>query len=572
MNSRNHKFLRRAGSVALTSVLAAGLGTTVVTLGPAAVAGASSGGISSQNTASPGQELNASKDPKNGGILHIAMATDPLCLDPHQISSDVEQLLGNIQFDNLTFLGKNGLPQPWLATSWKISNGGKTYVFQLKKGVTFADGTPFNAAAVIANFKQMLAPATRSALAGPYIEPVKSEKILGPYTLQVNLSYAYSPFLYVLAQGWLGMESPKALAADTPAQLCEHPVGSGPFVLTNYTTNVGATYVARKGYDWGPPELGQKGGPHLAGIDISWIGQDPVRYDSLVSGQSQLTQYVPAEDAAKIKANKNFIYEDIDRTGWPETLDFNTSKFPLNNVLVRKAVIEGVNTKAIVKTAAFGQASVATSYLDPVTKYYDPAAKLPGFNVAAARKLLDQAGFSKTDAAGYRVNKQGKELDLVLPESNAGTISPVDDLLQAQLKANLGIKLIQREETYSAAQTDRYDGNYNLWAGVWHTNTPDVLYIKYDSSQIPNAKHLGQNLSHLDDPTLDKILLAARQTTNPTQLQKLYSEAQVRLTTVDYPGLPIQTNNVLWAFNKKLHDVFVNTSHGTPFVTYSWLS
>ena len=115
------------------------------------------------------------------------MSADPLCLDPHQISSDVEQLLGNIQFDNLTFLGKNGQPEPWLATSWKITNGGKTYTFQLKQGVTFSDGAPFNAAAVVANFQQMLNPATRSALAGPYIEPYQSSKILGTYTLQVNL-------------------------------------------------------------------------------------------------------------------------------------------------------------------------------------------------------------------------------------------------------------------------------------------------------------------------------------------------------------------------------------------------
>jgi peptide/nickel transport system substrate-binding protein len=559
----------RAITAVLATALVAGAGTTVVGAGAISVASASA--INSENTAQPGQEVNDAGAPKDGGTLHIGMSADPLCLDPHQISSDVEQLIGNIQFDNLTFLGKDGLPQPWLATSWTISPNGKTYVFQLKKGVTFADGTPFNAAAVVANFNQMLAPATRSALAGPYIEPVQSTKILGPYTLQVNLSYAYSPFLYVLAQGWLGMESPKSLAAGTPAQLCQHPVGSGPFVLTNYTENVGVTYVARKGYNWGPPELGQSGGPHLAGIDLSWIGQDPVRYDSLVSGQTQLTQYVPAQDAAQLKSNSNFIYEDIDRIGWPFTFDFNTTSFPVNNVLVRKAIIEGVNTQDIVDTAAFGQHAVATSYLDPVTKYYDPAAELPGFNLAAANKLLDQAGWSKKDSAGFRVDNQGKELDLYIPVSNASTVSPVYDLLQAQLKANLGVNLVLRLETFSAYQTDRYDGNYSLLAGVWHTNTPDVLYIKYDSSQIPNAKHLGQNLAHLDDPTLDKILLAARQTTSPGQLAKLYSEAQVRLTTVDYPGLPVYQNSVLWAFSKNLHDVFVNTSHGTPFLTYSWL-
>jgi len=561
--------LRTIAILPAAALIATG-GATAVSVSAATVAQAAA--INPENTAQPGQELNAGGTPKNGGTLHIAMSADPLCLDPHQISSDVEQLIGNIQFDNLTFLGKNGIPQPWLATSWTISPDGKTYVFQLKKGVTFADGSVFNAAAVVANFNQMLAPATRSALAGPYIEPISSTKILGPYTLQVNLSYAYSPFLYVLAQGWLGMESPKALAADTPAQLCQHPVGSGPFVLTNYTENVGVTYVARKGYDWGPSELGQSGGPHLAGIDLSWIGQDPVRYDALVSGQDQLTQYVPAQDAASLKSNSSFVYEDIDRIGWPFTFDFNTSAFPLNNVLVRKAIIEGVNTQDIVNTAEFGQHAVATGYLDPVTKYYDPAATVPSFNVAAAIKLLDQAGWSKTNSSGYRENAKGQELDLALPVSNATTVSPVYDLLQAQLKANLGVNLILRVETYAQAQTDRYDGNYSLLAGVWHTNTPDVLYIKYDSSQIPGAKHLGQNLAHLDDPTLDNLLLEARQTTNPTQLTKLYAEAQVRLTTVDLPGLPIYQNSVLWAFNKKLHNVFVNTSHGTPFLTYSWLS
>jgi peptide/nickel transport system substrate-binding protein len=535
------------------------------------VASQNTSALNAENTALPGQQLNVTGTAQDGGTLRIAMSSDPLCLDPHQISSDVEQVLGNIQFDNLTFLGKNGLPQPWLATSWKITNSGKTYTFQLKRGVTFSDGTPFNAAAVVANFNQMLSPATRSALAGPYIQPYDSSKILGPYTLQVNLKYAYSPLLYVLAQGWLGMESPKALASDTPAQLCAHPVGSGPFVLTSYTKNVGVAYVRRAGYNWGPPELGRRGAARLAGIDVSWIGQDPVRYDGLASGQYQLSPYVPAQDVAGLKSSGNFVFEDIDRIGWPFTFDFNTSRGPLGNVDVRKAIIEGVNVNSINATSSFGQHAVATSYLDPVTKFYDPAAKLPGYNASDAVKLLDAAGWSKTNAAGYRVNGSGKQLTLTLPVSNAGTVSPVYELLQAQLKANLGIDLVVKEEPLAEYQTDRYAGNYDLLAGVWHTNTPDVLYIKYDSSQIPGATHLGQNLAHLSDPTLDALLLKARQTTDPATLASLYAQAQTRLTSVDVPGLPVYQNSVLWAFSKSLHDVYVNTSHGTPFLTYAWL-
>jgi peptide/nickel transport system substrate-binding protein len=266
------------------------------------------------------------------------------------------------------------------------------------------------------------------------------------------------------------------------------------------------------------------------------------------------------------------VYEDVDRIGWPFTFDFNTSRAPLSDVNVRKAIIEGVNVSDIVASSQFGQHAVATGYLDPVTKYYDPAAKVPGYDLAAAVKLLDQAGWSKTDAAGYRTNSSGKELDLTVPISNATTISPVYDLLQAQLKANLGINLILKVEPLAQATTDRYSGNYDLLAGVWHTNTPDVLYIKYDSTQISTPTHLGQNLAKLDDPRLDAILEQARETTNTTKLAKLYAEAQVRLADVDYPGLPVYQNSVLWAFNKNLHDVYVNTSHGTPFLTYAWLS
>ena len=537
--------------------------------GTSAPAGSPTAKTDIQSTATPGQVLNGGGTPVKGGTLKLSMAADPLCLDPHSISSDTEQILGHLQFDNLTFLDKDGKPGPWLATSWTISPDGKTYTFKLKQGVTFADGTPFNAQAVVANFEHMLAPTTRSPLAGPYITPYDASKVIDDYTLQVSLKNPYSPFLYVLAQGWLGMESPKAIKADTPAQLCANPVGSGPFKMTSYTPNVGVTYVRRDGYNWGPPELGQSGPANLDGVDISWIGQDPVRYNSLLSGQYQLSGYVPPQNGPTVGNNPQFVYEDVNRIGWPFTIDFNTSRAPLDDPNVRKALVEGVNTAAIVQTSQFGQRPTATSYLDSVTEFYDPKAKLPGYNVTDANSLLDKAGWQTKNAAGVRT-KNGKEFDLALPVSNATTVSPVYDLLQAQLK-NLGVNLKIQLEPQTQVTTQRYAGDYDLLAGVWHTNTPDVLYIKYASSQIPDSKHLGQNLSRLTDPALDTLLEQARETTDLAKLTDLYSQAQQRLVT-DVPGLPIYQNTVLWAFNKKLHNVIVNTSHGTPLLTYAWLS
>lgn len=552
--------------VGATAVVIAALLSACGTSDPAAGQAAL---LDAQNTAAAGQVLNAGTTPTSGGTLKVSMAADPLCLDPHAISSDTEQILGHLQFDNLTYLNKDGTPGPWLATSWTISPDGRSYTFKLRTGVTFADGTPFNAQAVVTNFQHMLDPATRSPLAGPYIAPYRDSRVIDDHTLRVDLNTAYSPFLYVLAQGWLGMESPKAIKADTPAQLCANPVGSGPFVLTGYTKNVGATYARRKDYDWGPPETGKTGPAHLDGVDISWIGQDPVRYDSLVSGQYQLSGYVPPQDAAPLKANPRFDYEDIDRIGWPFTFDFNTQRAPLDDPNVRRAIVEGVNTRSIVQTSQFGQRAVASSYLDSVTEFYDSSVTVPGYNPTDAGTLLDKAGWSTRNAAGFRT-RAGKEFDLALPVSNATTVSPVYELLQAQLKA-LGINLQVELEPQTVVTTQRYAGDYDLLAGVWHTNTPDVLYIKYASSQIPNTKHLGQNLARLSDPVLDTVLAQARQTVDQATLKSLYAKAQQRLVT-DLPGLPVYQNSVLWAFNKDLHDVIVNTSHGTPLLTYAWLS
>lgn len=568
------RYARALAVLALSaSAAACSLSSTSSTGGgsPASSSSTSSGASSAPATGTPaaGSVVNGSGTPVDGGTLNLSMSADPLCLDPHAISSDVMQIFGRILFDNLDYLDAKGKPSPWLATSWDISDGGKTYTFHLRTGVTFSDGTPFDAAAVVTNFEQMLNPATRSPLAGPYIAPYLNSTIINAQTVAVHLKTPYSPFLDVLAQGWLGMESPKAIKADTPAQLCAKPIGTGPFVLTSYTENQGVTFVKRPGYSWGPTVLAQTGGPHLAGINVSWIGQDSVRASSLISGQYQATGYVPAQSAAQVKSDPNLIYENIDRIGLPATVEFNTSRAPFNDLRVREAFSKAVNVPAIIATIGFGQRQQPNGFLDRVTQYFDPTIPKSGFDPAAANTLLDQAGWATRDAAGYRT-KNGKELAVTWPVSNATTVSPIYDLIQAQVKA-VGIRVDIRLVPPTQATTLRYAGDYDLLFGVWHTNTPDVLYIKYATASIPNAKRLGQNLAHLSDPQIDTWLVQSRETTDVATQAALYAKVQQRLVTL-YPGIPVYDNSVLWAVNSKLHNVIVDTSHGTPVFTYAWLA
>jgi peptide/nickel transport system substrate-binding protein len=507
--------------------------------------------------------------PVSGGTLHLSMSQDPLCLDPHAISSDVEQIFGHILTDNLVYLDEQGNPSPWLATSWDISPDGKTYTFHLRKGVTFSDGAVFDANAVVTNFEHMLDPATRSPLAGPYIAPYQDSKVLDPYTLQVHLKQPYSPFLDVLAQGWLGMLSPKAIKEKTPAQLCEQPVGSGPFVLSSYVKNQDVEFTKRPDYNW-PPELLKKSGPaFLDKIKADWVGQDAVRYNSLVSGQYQATGYVPPQNAPALQKNHKIDYHNNIRIGWPFTLDLNLSRAPFNDLAVRQAFAAAIDRDAIVKTVGFGQRETSTGFLDRTTQDYDPTAIFPGFDLAKANQLLDEAGWTGRTADGYRT-KNGKVLDVQFPVTQTATVSPIYNLIQAQAKA-AGFKVDVSLLPLAEITTKRYAGDYDVLSGVWHTNTVDVLYIKYASFSIPNPQRLGQNLAHLSDPQIDKWLEDARRTTDNAVQKELYSKVQQRLVEL-VPGVPVYDNSVLWATGADLHGVLTDTSHGTPYFTYAWLS
>jgi len=504
-----------------------------------------------------------------GGTLKLSMSQDPVCLDGGQVSTAALQVLGRLYYDNLTTLDADGTPQPWLARSWDLSGDGKTYTFHLRKGVTFSDGTAFDAKAVVANFDHWRAPATKSPLAGAYIAPIKSTKVLDANTLQVKLSYPYSAFLNVLAQGWLGLTSPRQLATASNQEICEAPVGTGPFVVDKYTPGESLTLHRRKDYDWSASYLNHKGPAYLDAVDINFVSEASVRYSSLTSGEFDATDAVSPQNAVAVASNPNFVYRNIARQGNPSRLTLNTSRAPFNDVRVRRALSEGIDLDGIVKTLSYGQFGPQHAYLAPTTPYADKGANGRFVHDPQnAAKLLDEAGYSKKDAEGYRVGKDGKRLTAYLPVAQSTSPSPFNDLFQAEAK-KLGLDVKIQQVTAAESASRRATGDYDLTTGVWHTNTPDGLYVLYSSNEITSKERIGQNSARLTDKELDTLLLKARQTTDPAQLKKLYKDAELRLEQL-VPAIPLYDNYTSWAVNKDVHGVPADSSHGVPLFTLAW--
>ncbi|WP_434994258.1 ABC transporter substrate-binding protein [Arthrobacter sp. Ld5] len=510
--------------------------------------------------------VEAGGEPVTGGVLDVSISAEPGCLDGHGISATQQQFLGRLVYDNVVTLDENGEIAPYLAESWEISEDGRTYTFHLREGVTFSDGSPWNAEVLGQNFEHMRDPATKSPLAAAYIAPYVDGTVIDEYTFEAHLAHPYTPFLYTLAQSWLGMTSGKAIT-ESPETLCQEPIGTGPFTVAEYKPGQSISYTKREGYDWAPEWLDGDGEAHLDGVEVTLVSEPVIRHQSLVSGQYDLTENLAPQNAAAVQADPRFTYRNLPRTGSPYMLGFNLDRAPFDDLAVRQAFAAAVDTQAVTESLGFGTYTPIDGYLSKESKYYDPSVEgVLTHDPERAARLLDEAGWTGRDDEGFRT-RDGQRLTVEVPTVESSTPSPLLVQLQGEArKVGFDLRIIQLPQ---AQLTElRYAGDYDALAGVWHTNTTDVLFIRYHSSEI-TGERIGQNSSYVDDPELDALLSAAREAGDGPAVGEAYSKAQHRLLEL-VPGLPLYENPSQFAYANTLHDVAVDTSHPVPVLTYAW--
>lgn len=563
---------RRWLGAVLGALLLAGCSPAEEPVASAAGSGAPSGGQVVDGLLSyPASDYYEQAPGKPGGTLRASVALDTGTFDVHSIAHGNVQWLGRIVYDALVYQDEQGDISPWLAKSWDISADGKVYTFHLRDDVSFSDGEKFNAEAVRVNLEHMRDPATKSPLAAAYIAPYVDGKVLDEYTFQATLREAYSPFLDVLAQSWLSMISPKQIR-ENPKSIAERPIGSGPFILESYTREQGATFVKRTDYNWAPPVTRHQGPAYLDRIELTFVPEALIRYSTLLSGEYDFTLDAPNQNAAAIRANAELELRSRIRKANPfRSLSFNTERFPFDDVRVRKALALAIDRDGLAWIAGFGEFQAKSDYLAANTRFYDPAFRdALKFDVAAANRLLDEAGWTARDAQGWR-SKDGRRLAAtLLMTENPAFPNSVAVAIQSDAKKvgfEIGIEMVP----LAAITERRYSGEFQtMGGGYWHTNTPDGLFILYHSASITTDKLIGQNISRLRDAALDAALGEARQTTDPQRLQVLYSQAQQRLTEL-VPAVPAYESHHIIAYRKNVKGVVFDTSHNTPFFTSVWL-
>ena len=318
--------------------------------------------------------------------LVLGMPLEPPHLDPTAgAAAAIDEIFYANVFEGLTRIGPKGEVLPALARSWTISEDGKVYTFTLHTGVTFHDGTAFDASDVKFSLDRARGTDSVNAQKGLF-SAIQSVDTPDPATVVVTLSYPQGSFLYNLGWGDAVIVAPESAATNK-----EKPVGTGPFKFGAWAKGSSITLVRNPAY-WGEPVALDK-------AEFRIIPDAATAVPALLAGDVQAFPNVQLGDALpQIEADPRFKVV-IGSTEGETILAINNKKPPFDQLKVRQAIAHAIDRKAIIDGASGGLGTPIGSHFAPHNPAYVDLTGAYPYDPAKAKALLKEAGLDK----GFRV-------------------------------------------------------------------------------------------------------------------------------------------------------------------------
>jgi peptide/nickel transport system substrate-binding protein len=444
-------------------------------------------------------------------------------------------------FDTLVWLTPDFQITPDLATKWEISDDKKTYTFTLREGVTFQDGTPFDADAVVANFAYIADKSTQSKLSLNLLGACTTAKAVAKYTVQVSCTAPYAPFLAQLGEPYLGIQSPKAIKEYGP-DLGLHPVGTGPFSMVSYQGGQSLVLKRNDAYTWNPPATKFSGPPDIAQITFQIVTSPQARVSQFQAGQSEMIQDVPGVFWNALGKMDRFTSIPVPITGMGVFAPINAGSWPTNDIAVRQAIEYAVDKKGVVQLADAGAYPVSnTPLVKGMTGYDEALENAYPYDPAKAETLLKAAGWTKP---GEFWEKDGKRLTITLTALSTSTSYPLlAQAIQGYLR-KAGMDASVQMLATPAWLDANLKGLMDITPLQYIAVDPDALRLWFTPDQY-------FNWSHFTDPALTKLIADGQQELDQTKRLNLYYQAQ-KIIMDQAIELPIRQNIDLVMTSKKL--------------------
>ena len=497
--------------------------------------------------------------PKLGSadIFVYCSEANPDYFNPQMSISGTSFDASNLLYSRLIEYNKEGTKLiPGLAEKWTVSKDKKTYTFHLRKDVEFyprgefEPSRPFNADDVIFSFMRQkdkshpfhnLNGASYKFFYSLDLQnQILKIKKVNQHTVQFVLKTASNLFPKYMAMEFaviLSKEYANFLLKKKQAEKIDfEPVGTGPFILEKYVKSNVIRYKRNDNYYLGPAPLKK--------IIFSITPDPSVRFQKLKRGECHFLAKAQPTDIPLIEKNKKLQVKKA-LTHNLAYLAMNTSKPPLDNRKVRKAIAHALNRELYLKAIYKGTAQTLDSPVPASLWGHNSEIKVPEYNIEKAKALLKQAGFEK----GFKIKLW--TLPVSRPYNPNG--KKMGELMQADLKKiGIDVELVTYDWPTYLAKSSK--GEHELLQIGWSADIPDpsnFLQILLTCDSIP----IGSNLSGWCNKSYDKLIARAMQSQLKTA-EKLYKRAQ-SLFAKDLPFIPIAQSYRYVALSKKVKGYIV---------------
>lgn len=471
-----------------------------------------------------------------------AVTTDPQTMDPHAVNSaPVLGFLNNV-YEGLVRRGKDMSVEPALATSWEPIGDGEGWRFNLREGVTFQDGSTFDAEDVLFSYQRASSEAadTRS-----WFSSVSEVKIVDAYTVDIMTS-APNPIFPGSIANWMIMDSGWAAAnnAELPdKENGNHATlnsnGTGAFQITAREPGLRTVLEPHDGW-WGEVEH------NITRAELTPIQNAATALAALLSGDVDFINPVPIQDVERLSGNDQVkviqgIEARVIMLGFPheaaalkyseETADAN----PFADARVRRAVGHAINVPAILQTIMRGNAEEADQLVSPAMRGYANGLNRWEYDPDKARALLEEAGYSDGFTFGLKCPNNRYLNDESVCQAVTGMLA------QVGMRATLDAMPVQNY------WPELREDNFDMYLLGWSPGTFDAEHPVRFLAATPNEeKRLGSwNFGGYSNARVDELLPLIQSTIDETKRQEMLDEvARILLEEVAY--VPLYVQPLIW--------------------------
>lgn len=474
--------------------------------------------------------------PGGGTTLRIGLDVDAGTGDPRLQRDTSAFRLRELVFDGLVSLKPDFTPAPALAESWENPDD-TTWVFHLRKGVKFHDGSELKAEDVKFTFDTML----DEKLAAPnraFYTPIKNVQVMDDYTVKFTLDQPYGPFLSYLILPIV----PEAIVEKDAAAFALNPVGTGPFKFVSWKRGDTISLTANSDY-W-------NGAPKLAGIDLKIVPDNSARVVALEAGDLDFVQSpLSPQDVTRLQSEGKFTVNRVPAAGYTY-ININCADPILSDVKVRQALSHLVNREDILNSIYKGVGQVAKGPIPPGMWAY--TADLPSYDYdpEKAAQLLEEAGW-KLGADGKRT-KDGKPLQLTIrTHSEDPDRRQLIEVLQAEF-TNAGITADTNAVDFPTYFADVQAGKYQLGVIGW-LNLANPDQATFRQFTVNGSGNYG----HCNNEEASNLIKQARATLDQAKAKELYTQA-AKLVVENAFYIFVQYQEYISMYRKDLQGFVVN--------------